>query len=299
MSSTVSRKGRADRRFDGGDGRKSGFSALHPAGARPGGRDWTLEAYRKGKAMAHFAAYPEDPEAFRVRRPARRASSGIWSLRIVTGCLVVAALLAIGDFALSWSRSIGEAEGRVADPMPVTLFVGRQRLTVPANMFRFADQRTVGPHEEVDLAIHWPSMEGWTPARRDAFLDQGEDAPVLFVTLKRRATATDSAGRLASVYLHFLDDEALPAPAGLAGRALQMDAALAGEEVYFEPGSVAPFTAHCLSPDGSGFPALCMTEIHAGEDLSIQVRFRKGLIGDWAALKEAIRLLPLRFGVVS
>lgn len=250
--------------------------------------------------MAQFAAYPDDPRAYAPnRKTTRRASSTAWSLRIVTSCLIVAGLLAIADFALSWSRTVGDAEGRVADPLPITLFIGDQRLSIPANMFRYPAQRNVGPHTQVDLALHWPTLDGYTPERREAFLDGGASAPVLFLTIRERSTATDSAGRLASVYRHFMEDDSLAAPAGLVGHRLSMEAGLSGEEVYFEAGSTAPFTAHCLAPDGDTYPALCMTEIHAGQTLSIQVRFRKGLLADWAGIKEALRLLPLRFGLVG
>jgi hypothetical protein len=250
--------------------------------------------------MAHYAAYPDaEADLFTRRRPARRAATSAWSLRVVITCLVCAALLAVGDLALSWSRSLGDGDGRVADPTPIALFVGETRLSVPGNMIRFANQRTVGPHERVELAVHWPTLEGYSQARREAFLDGSADAPVLFLTVRRRETGTDSAGRLASVYQHFLDDEALPAPAGLVGRRLSEDSGLSGEEIYFEAGSTDPFTAHCLAPDASGYPSLCLSEVHAGSDLAVQIRFRKGLIGDWAGIKAATRLLLLRFGVVS
>ncbi|HUG62999.1 MAG TPA: hypothetical protein VMP03_14200 [Methylomirabilota bacterium] len=251
--------------------------------------------------MAHFAAYPDDdPDAYRVkRRSSRRASSGAWTLKVVTTCLAIAGLMAIGDFAMSWSRAIADAEGRVADGMPIALFVGDQRLSIPANMFRFADQRSVGPHDHVELAVHWPTLEGYSPALRDAFVDPGDSAPVLYLSIRTRTTVTDSAGRLASVYRHFMDEDALPAPPGLVARRLTADSGLAGEEVYFEAGSTDPFTLHCLAADGRDYPALCMTEVHAGTGLSVQLRFRKGLLEDWAAIKDATRLLLLRFGVVS
>ena len=32
-------------------------------------------------------------------------------------------------------------------------------------------------------------------------------------------------------------------------------------------------------------------EIHAGNDLSVQIRFRKGLLADWAGIKSGVRVL--------
>ena len=252
--------------------------------------------------MAHFAAFPEDdPARFQVRRTKRRprASSTTWFLRVTTICLAVTGVLVIGNLALSWSQILGDPNGRTVDDAPITLFLADQRLTIPANMFRFADQRTVGPHERIELAVHWPTLEGYSLERRQDFLDGTENAPVLFLTIGRRQTATDSAGRLANVYQHYFDDDRLDAPEGLVGRILNEDSGLYGEEVYFEAGSTDPFTTHCLAADASNYPSPCISEIHAGDSLTVQLRFRKGLLADWASIKAASRALLLSFGVTS
>jgi hypothetical protein len=234
-----------------------------------------------------------------VRRPVERTTGRSWLLRVVVTCIALTVLMGIASLALAWSRAISGADGQAADATPITMYVGTERLTIPANMVRFAGQREVGPHERIDLAVHWPSLEGYTLDRREDFLDGSADAPVLFLTVRTRQTATDSAGRFVTVYRHFLEEEALPAPEGLVGRLLSAGSGLAGEEVYFQPDAASPFATHCLAPDASGYPPLCLTEFHAGADLSVQVRFRKGLLDDWAGIRDAARMLMLRFGVVS
>lgn len=248
--------------------------------------------------MARFAAHADDElAAYTVRRPAKRASATGWWLRITTVCIVISGLLVLGDIVLGWTRKLGEVDGRVSDPTPVAVFVGNQRLLIPANMFRFENQRSVGPLEHVELSLSVPDFQGYSPDRRDAFLDGSADARILFLTIKRRDTATDSAGRLANIYQHFFEPVDVPAPEGLVGRRLNEDSGLGGEEVFFEPGSTEPFTTHCLAPDGSGYPAPCLTEIHAGSDLSVQIRFRKGLLTHWRDIRDGVRALLLNFGV--
>lgn len=252
--------------------------------------------------MAQFAAYPDDdPARFQVRRPKRRrrASSTAWFLRLTTVFLAFTGILVIGDFALSWSKLFDAQDGRSTDPIPVAVFVADYRLTVPANMFRFPAQRSVGPHEHVELAVHWPTLEGYTRENRRAFYDPTAEAAVLFITIRRRETVTDSAGRLVSVYQHYFGDGELAAPEGLVGRRLNEDSGLSGEEVYFEAGSLDPFTVHCLAPDDSGYPAPCVSELHAGDGLSVQLRFRKGLLADWADIKASSRMLLMSFGLTT
>ena len=250
--------------------------------------------------MARHAAFSDaDLAVPQLRRPRQRASAGAWFFRVLTGCLVVAAAMVVGDFAANWFRVNGELDGRATDPTPIAVFVGEQRLLVPGNMFRFENQRNVGPHEHVDLAVHWPTLQGYSAAYRADFLDGSPAAPIMFITIRRRQTATDSAGRLVNVYQHYFEPGALPAPPGLVGRRLSGGTGLAGEEVYFEAGSTMPFTVHCLAEDGSGFPTSCLTELHAGDDLSVQVRFRRGLLPQWAGMKSALRALLFSYGLTT
>lgn len=232
-------------------------------------------------------------------RPRRQGGPSTWFLRLTTVCLALAGAIVLLDLAISWTAALSDSDGRSADPAPIAVTVGGQRLAIPGNMIRFENQRTGGPQERVDLAVHWPSLSGYDPSLKAAFLDETETAPLLFLTIRKRETATDSAGRLASVYQHFFEGAALPAPAGLVGHRLSEDSGLKGEEVFFEAGSTSPFTVHCLAADDSGYPAPCLTEIHAGDGLSVQIRFRKGLLGDWAGIKKASRALLMTYGLLS
>lgn len=252
------------------------------------------------KVPNHAIDRDDDQGLYTVRaRPRPPRGAATWFLKMTTMCLVVAGAIVLIDLGLNWTSALNVVDGRSSDPTPVAVFLGEQRLTVPGNMIRFEDQRVVGPQERLDLAIHWPSLMGYAPETRADFLDQSAEAPIVFMTIRPRETATDSAGRLASVYQHFFEGEALPAPKGLIGRRLSEDSGLAGEEVYFEAGSTTPFTTHCLATDDSGYPAPCLTEIHAGDALSVQIRFRKGLLGEWAGIKRATRALLLTFGIFS
>ena len=55
----------------------------------------------------------------------------------------------------------------------------------------------------------------------------------------------------------------------------------------------------CTAPDDSDYPASCITEIHAGTDLSVQIRFRKGMLANWDGIKSGVRVLLLSFGVTA
>jgi hypothetical protein len=251
--------------------------------------------------VTHYAAYPDErlTRGRKRRTPPGRSSAVAWLLRGSTTCLVLAGGLMLTNLVLQWTHGLDEMAGHDTDPTPITLFIADQRLAVPANMFRFPEQRGVGPHQRIDLVVHWPEMAGYAPAYKNDYLDTSANAPLVFVTIKKRDTLTDSTGRLINVYQHFFEDSPIAAPDGLIGHRMSEESGLGGEEVFFEAGSTEPFTTHCTAVDNPGFPATCMTEIHAGRDLSVQLRFRKGMLTNWAGIKSGVRVLLLSFGITS
>ncbi len=250
--------------------------------------------------MTQYAAYSDESLLRPARRPTRRRTSATaWFLRAVLTTFLLAGGVMLVNVLINLSGNLDSHDGRSTDPAPIALFIGQQRLLIPANMFRFADQRNVGPHDRIDLAVHFPEMAGYTRAFRKDFLDLGADAPIVYLTIRTRDTPTDSVGRLINVYQHFFEEGTIPAPQGLVGHRMSEDSGLSGEEVFFEAGSTTPFTTHCTAPDDSQYPASCLTEIHAGSDLSVQIRFRKGMLANWDGIKSGVRVLLLSFGVTA
>lgn len=251
--------------------------------------------------MVHYAALSDEelltPRQAPHRR--RRTDTVTWLLRGITTCVILGAMVMLAGLMIEWTDGIAQLDGRISDPQPVSVTVGRQRLAIAANMFRFPEQRTAGPHERIDLIVHWPEMAGYRPAYRTDFLDTGNDAPLVFLTIKPQDTVTDSADRLVNVYQHFFAEGTIAAPPGLIGHRMSRESGLEGEEVYFEAGSTTPFTTHCLAPDGSGYPSSCLTEIHAGDGLSVQFRFRKGMLANWDGIRSGVKVLLLSFGITS
>ncbi|ODN70683.1 hypothetical protein A6302_01968 [Methylobrevis pamukkalensis] len=232
-----------------------------------------------------------------MRARVRTYDRASWFFRITATFLLIAAALLVVDFGLRWTSDMFGVNDRSSEPTPVPVDVAGTRLTIPGNMIRYANDRTGEPVNRVDLVVHWPTLGGFTNETARDFADASDTPPFFYLTIQKRESATDSAGRLSSVYQHFFTDRRVPAPAGLVGRELSEDSGLAGEEVYFEAGSTRPFTVHCMHDDGTGFPVTCMTEIHAGGDLSVQLRFRKGLLPQWQELSRGMSALLVSFGV--
>jgi len=179
----------------------------------------------------------------------------------------------------------------------VALTVGGEALTIPANMIRFRSERRGGAVEEIDLALHWPSLEGFSEGFAAAFEDTSPDAPLVFVTITARATELDATARLASVYARFFEGSPIPGPAGLVGRSLAPDSGYRGEVIFFTPNGQAPFVTRCIAEATAEIPATCLRDVNVGTGLSMLYRFNKARLGDWQAMDGALQKLVAGFFV--
>ena len=203
----------------------------------------------------------------------------------------VITLIALAHLGIAWLGGSAIRAGLTSDPTPVTVRIGGETLTVPGNMIRFSDQRSGGNLARLDLAIHWPSLSGYTDKNAVDFDDVSPNAPLLFVTVRPRRSEVDSTTRLISLYSRFFDGSGTRGPAGLVSRNLQPGTGYDSEEIYFQPGSTNPFATRCAKSSGGIIPLTCLRDIHVGKELSISYRFRKPLIIEWRRLDPAIRMV--------
>ena len=215
---------------------------------------------------------------------------------IAVATVVVAVALVIGIRAAidGWNEN-AVLSGASPDPTPVELVIAAERLSIPANMIRSARARRGGAVERVDLALHWPTLAGFSDALAGVFRDASPEAPVIYAAIVPREMPVDSTGRLETVYARFFVGKASPGPNGLVGRELGEESGYGGEIVYFAPSEARPFVARCLADTVTDVPATCLRDVNLGQGLSLNYRFNRSLLGDWADLDAGIRRLAARF----
>ncbi len=220
------------------------------------------------------------------RRPAALAALGIF---------VVAAI------AYGVSNAIEAYHDRIAlhgldgKPSPVRLIVAGEPMVIPANMIRLRSERRGGAVDQVDLVLHWPTLEGFSDELAPDFKDASPAAPLIFVTISARENDLDSTARLDTIYSRFFDGPELAGPAGLAGRALAEDSAYHGEIVYYAPQGEAPFVSRCLAKETPEIPATCIRDVNIGQGLSMLYRFNRAYLADWRAMDGRLGRLVAQF----
>lgn len=218
---------------------------------------------------------------------ARTEETARWPLVTLIVALTLLLAITVVDRFL-WPILEPAISGRVvADAAPVDVTVGRDRLSIPANMFRFTDQRRGGPQARVDLFLKLPDLTGWHEADADAFNEVGPQSPIVFVALTPREGMRDPAQRFVEVYQRFVEGPAVDGPDGLVGRRLRVGSGYDDETIYVENGR-GPYTARCFAETG-GAPPTCLMEFWAGRDLVAQARFRKHWLEHWRVIDRALK----------
>ena len=215
-----------------------------------------------------------------------------WGPPAMIAAATIAVVVAAGTafhFALDGYRDRMALTGLTADPAPVRLVIAGERLSIPANTLRLAATRRGGPVERVELALHWPTLSGYTAELADDFASDVPSAPIIFASIAPRETLLDATGRLDALYTHFFAGAAVPGPAGLVGRRLSAESGYRGEVIYFAAGVPRPFVARCPADTTPEVPATCIRDVNFGRGLSLLYRFNRDLLGEWQALDTNLR----------
>jgi hypothetical protein len=211
--------------------------------------------------------------------------------------MLIGAVVAMG-YGARWGiaayRAALVVTGLSDDPAPVHLTIGDETIVVPGNMLREAAARAGGEVKRAELVLHWPTLEGYSPALARDFVDGTPSAPLVYATVAPRSIGLDAEARLDSVYADRFVGEPLPAPDGLSAHRLGAESGYGGEVVYYSAPGPGRFVARCVSPSTPEIPATCLRDFDMGRGLAMLYRFNRQIIGDWAALDGGMRALAAR-----
>ena len=230
--------------------------------------------------------------------PAGRNWAADWLRPTVFAVLSIAVIVLLAwavKYAVNSYHDRIALSGKSGDIAPVTFVIAGEALSIPANMIRFPGVRAGGGVDRIDLLLHWPSLEGFSEDRVDAFRDGSTLAPLIYVTIAPRDNPLDADTRLDTIYRRYFTGEAIPGPSGLTGRRMSGDSAYRGEIVYYAKTGPARFAARCLAEASAEVPATCMRDVNIGTGLSMRYRIDRFYLGDWQALDSELKTLVAGF----
>lgn len=179
----------------------------------------------------------------------------------------IALFVALGGVAVAYGI---DALGRThsSESALVSRTLGSAKLSIPAGWLREDAERSEGFAKEVELALRLPLGPSGALRRIE-------------VTLVPRSRVRPSAALLDGVYLHAFMPEQLSGPPGLIGKPLVAADGYAGETVWYDAISAAPFVAKCMAPAVEGKPGRCLRTVYLGPGIAAVYDFDDDVLDNW------------------
>jgi hypothetical protein len=183
----------------------------------------------------------------------------------------------------------GEPATLNAPPIPVT--IAGTLFEVPPAAIRVPLQRHPGPHERIDLAFIWPSLQpprSGTAKETEPLpaIESAAAAPtsagtagLLFVTIEPLGSELSPAERLRSVYPRYVAAQPSSGPAGLVVLPFQTGTPYEGQDVLYSADDPDRFFALCTRPLGP-VPGMCLHERVLG-GAEVTLRFPRQWLDRW------------------
>jgi len=197
--------------------------------------------------------------------------------------LVIAMLVALAATGVAYVLDAASRAARDSRAGTVSRTLGGTELAIPAGWLREDVDRTEGFARQVRLAVSLPL--GPQGAARD-----------VDITLMPRSQVRPSSSLLDGVYLHQFTPEQASGPAGLVGKPLLGKDGFAGETVWYDPLSPAPFVAKCAAPLAEGRQGRCLRTLHLGPGMAAIYGFDADVLGNWSQFDALMHPVLERIG---
>ena len=192
------------------------------------------------------------------------------------------------SFVGAWlGRSLALA-GHTEDATVREIVIGNNVLAIPSNTIRFAEARVDGVTERLDLYLHWPDLDGYTTATRDAFNNAETEKRILFLTFEEAVMSRDMTGRLEPIYRQLIEQSGRELGNDLTAYGFTQASGYHDEELIVGRGT-SPFVARCLTGQAAKDSlAPCERDIRLGEELSLSYRFPREMLAQSSELDQAV-----------
>lgn len=197
--------------------------------------------------------------------------------------------------------SVDEISGNTPSPAiseePVTFAVNGVHFSVPTNFTLYPRDRRGGDREEVSLYALWPTMSGYTPARRAEFVENPKDTRRIDVVLERRTSTFDEAERIDILYLPYTNDKrGVRTPYQLVKYTFRDQrenvptSGYADTEMFLgETDDGKTMALFCYEEREDIRSQDCWREYELTPDVSVSYRFKRRLLDEWRAIDTRVR----------
>jgi len=197
--------------------------------------------------------------------------------------------------------SVDEFSGNTPNPAiseePVTVTVGGAQFRVPTNYTVFPRDRRGGARDEISLYALWPTLAGYTPARRSDFTENDPDTRRIDILIARRTSAFSEQERIDTLYLPQTNDRrGARTPFQLLKYTFRPQTSnvptsgYADTELYLGEASDGEMVAlFCFAEKVDIRSPECWREYELSPSVSVVYRFKRPYIAEWKAIDARVR----------
>ncbi len=172
----------------------------------------------------------------------------------------------------------------------IKITVGDRLFFVPANHTIYPKDRRERSSEELNLYAIWPTMNGYSPARRDEFIENAKDSRRIDIQLTERNSVFSEEQRLEMLYIpHVIDKSGQQSDYQLTrfifkeARANAPTNGYANKDLFVGEASDGKLLVlFCYKDEGKNtVPPQCYREFEFSENVSIRYAFKRTYLPDW------------------
>ncbi|MBP0439656.1 hypothetical protein [Tianweitania sediminis] len=209
--------------------------------------------------------------------------------RVISAGLAMVLLAAVISVGGKWLGQSLVLAGHSDSLTSREIVIGNNVLAIPDNAIRFEDARRDGVAERLELYLHWPEMEGYSPEKRDAFNNAEKERSIVFLSIGEASMSRDMSGRLAPIYSKLIEPSGRAVAPGLTSHRFIPSSGYQDEELIIGTGQEA-YVARCLIAEAATQSlAPCERDLRLGEELSLTYRFPRRLLAQAAELDAKVR----------
>lgn len=227
----------------------------------------------------------------------REESSWRYPLGIFLATLV---LCAIFLYYYVGPTSIDELSGNTPSPAigeeAVEFSVGGVRFRTPANYTVYPRDRRGGDRDEVALYALWPTLSGYSPARRDEFLENKRDTRRVDILITARTTSFTEQERIELLYMPQVNDRrGAKTPYQLVkytfkdARANVPTNGYSDTELFLgQAADGSTIALFCFEEREEIRSPECWREYEIAPTVKVSYRYKRRLLDEWKAIDEKV-----------
>ncbi|MEQ8936256.1 MAG: hypothetical protein RIE56_10745 [Amphiplicatus sp.] len=197
--------------------------------------------------------------------------------------------------------SVDEFSGNVPSPAiseePVRFTVGGVGFEAATNYTVYPRDRRGGERDEVSLYALWPTLAGYSPARREDFVENASDTRRIDILISQRTSAFSEQERIDVLYLPQTNDRrGARTPFQLVKYTFQDQResvptnGYSGTELYLgENDDGSSLALFCFSEREEAKSPECWREYELSPTVSVSYRFKRPYLAEWKAIDTRVR----------